>query len=235
MNLLTELQDLMSKQEPLSAELEYYLEENEDLGWPMLRHPLVFSVPHFDAMNALVNQRLREKKLAVNKARNTRRWDRFIFLHERPYRLDAFMSVEDILPDKKYWSLLGDIWTDSENIRQNMSEWRHLLSSHRPCRYAMMQQEERNVIKHDLPGEVTVYRGFPGRGIQHGFSWSTNPVVAKFFARRLAGKDEARNLVVGTVAKKDVIAYFDGRSEQEVVVLPENVTVTKLIELPDDQ
>ena len=39
MNLLTELQDLMSKQEPLSAELEYYLEENEDLGWPMLRHP----------------------------------------------------------------------------------------------------------------------------------------------------------------------------------------------------
>jgi hypothetical protein len=112
--------------------------------------------------------------------------------------------------------------------------WRNLLTADRPGREAMMDQEERHTLN-GLPTELTVYRGVGHSGVREGFSWTLDRQRAEWFARR-AAMVPARaevvepvelepQLVAGTVDRSDVIAYLDGREEQEIVALPEHVRV----------
>ena len=89
--LSKELQELMARQEELDPELEPWVDPDGPLG-PMLKHPLVYSILHTPGLNALVNAQLKAKTAAVRRARAEREWSRYIYLHERPYRLDAFRS-----------------------------------------------------------------------------------------------------------------------------------------------
>jgi hypothetical protein len=86
-----------------------------------------------------------------------------------------------------------------------------------------------------LPGDapITVYRGFSVDTRDQGLSWTTDKIRAKFFAKRFAGfgDREKAQLAIGRVMKTDVIGYLNGRSESEVVVLPENVDIVRIAEL----
>lgn len=221
---LDELEALLADRgAELDPELAAYLEEESLLGFPTIRHPLVYSVPHFS--NALANRQLAAKKEMVARARRQRDWSQYLYLHERPYRLDAFAAICYRLGDQKYWELLGSIWTDTENMYQNEQLWRDCLTAERRYRSRLMSVDERKALAHDIDKtDNTIYRGFSVPGREAGLSWTTNSVVAKSFARRAGlGKGEPRYLATGKVARKDIIAFFDGRSEYEVVVLPENV------------
>jgi hypothetical protein len=230
---LDRLHQLLETREDLDPELAAYLDTDGHFGWQMLRHPLVYSVPYMPQMNALHNEQLRRKTEELDRAIAARNYTRFVYLHERPYRIDAFRRLvffHDV-NDHEYWTLLGDIWTDTENLWQNVDVWRRCLTSPRPHRHDMMSADERACYVNVLPDEITVYRGYDERGTARGLSWTTNKIVAKFFARRLSEPGATLYLAQGTVDKADVLAYFDGRSEYEVVVLPENVRDIQVTEI----
>jgi hypothetical protein len=48
------------------------------------------------------NLRYREKLKAIDKAVAKRQWSKFVYLHERPYRLDAFMDIAGRLSNKNF-------------------------------------------------------------------------------------------------------------------------------------
>jgi uncharacterized protein len=131
----------------------------------------------------------------------------------------------ELLPRLKksrdYWKLLGDIWTDSENLYQIPSYLlRGLMSSGQPNRRYMMDDYERKIFRR-LPDEVRVYRGHS----QHnrlGFSWTIDIHMAWWFARRF-GLKRGDGVVTGLVSKDQIKALFLHRNEKEVVVLPEDV------------
>lgn len=231
---LKRLADLMNTQEDLDPELEEYYEDEGPMGFSCIRHPLVYSILHSPNQNAMVNAQLKAKQKALSKAFLEKQWSSYIFLHERPYRLDAFMAVCGKFTDEEYWHLLGSIWTDSENIRQNEMDWRLAMTSDRPGRDGMMDAEERAVLYEDLESEVEVHRGFCHPGRERGMSWTKNPVVAKFFARRLAQPGQTKYLATGRVRREHILVYFTGRSEEEIVVLPENVRDLTIIELTSE-
>lgn len=224
---LKQLQDMMSRQEDLEPELLDYYEDEGALGAPCIRHPLVYSILHGPNLNAMVNQQYRYKKEAVDRALKEEKWSTYIYLHERPYRIDAFNELceMEVFADShpEYWRLLGDIWTDSENVWQNEDLWRINLTTPWPGRHHMMTDDERGELAECLDDPIPVYRGFCRVGRDQGLSWTHNLVVAKFFARRFAMNGETQYIAAGQVAKKDVIAYFTGRSEYEIVALPESV------------
>lgn len=226
-----DLSQLLSQPpEPLIPELQMYFEDTGPLG-PCLRHPLVYSIIHHPQMNARANKCYYAKKKAISKAVDEQAWHTAIYLHERPYRLEAFMDVSSAMADDDYWEVLGSIWTDSENIWQNEDGWRDCLTSERPGRELMMHAEERAALLHDYDDVIHIYRGFQCRGRESGLSWTSNRITAKWFARRLAQPDDTQYLAEGFVNKEHVIAFFDGRSEQEMVVLPENIIDMKVIEI----
>lgn len=209
--------------EDLDPELEEWLEPSSTFGL-LLKHPLVYAIPYHKQMNQYVNQQYRIKKKAIELATRDNDWYTVLFLHERPYRLDAFRDIEDQLDNIQYWSLLADIWTDSENIRENYYEWEDMLTSERAGREHMMDVDEQEALA-DLPDIVTVYQGHTDQR-DDGWSWTTDLRVAERFARRFATLEEALPLVSeATVAKSNITAYLLGRSEHEVIVDPDHVYV----------
>ena len=143
MNTYPDLAELLGRQEELDPELAC-CETQSTIG-PVIKHPLLFAVPYAPVMNAMINEAFRAKKAAVAEAKNTGRWDHYLWLHERPYRVHAFARIAAQLDDCTYWEQLGRLWTDSENIFEAEALWLRLLTD--PARAAnrglMMTGEER--------------------------------------------------------------------------------------------
>lgn len=197
--------------EPLHPDLVPYLEKDGALG-AQLRHPLVYQVPLWS--NGSANAYYLQKKADLIDAVLHRKYSRIVFLHERPYRLDAFTKIASDLPDETYWSLLASIWTDTENAWQNLDEWRKLFNSNRPKRERLMDRDE--ILAHSsLPDTVTVYRGCQKGINEDGISWTLKRDKAEWFATRL-GKDGV--VLEKEIQKKDIIAVFTNRNEFEVIL-----------------
>lgn len=229
--------DLLGVQEDLDPELLECMFDDPIFG-SSIKHPLVFSIVHNPQMNAMYNAMLRQKKAALQRATEAQNWDSYVWLHERAYRLDAFMDIKDeIYKSEDYWSLLGSIWIDSENIWQNLEEWRLLFEEpERGYMEHFMSEDDRKVFtlpenKGGMPRTFPVYRGFNYDGGEDGFSWTIDRARAKWFARRLCTDDYRPMVATGTVSRKDVIGYMTGRDEQEIVVLPENVYAVEVSEV----
>jgi hypothetical protein len=206
-----------------------------------LRHPLVYSIMHHETMNAHANAQYTYKQEALAKALDKCNWSQYIWLHERPYRLDAFCSIAwRLAPTKLYWELLGEIWIDSENIFQNRDEWRELLEQtyddEKKHWHHMSRPEDRVVFtlppeKGGLLDHTLIYRGYSNEDGLDGFSWTLDRARAKWFARRRTSEGQTALVAEALVARADVLAYHTGRDEQEIVALPECVVVQKVQEV----
>lgn len=225
---IDKLHELMQKQEDLDPRLKPWTTMDGPFGMS-IKHPLVFSVMHSPQMNAMVNNALRKKLEMVDEAWNENKWGTYVFLHERPHRLDAFYEAAEFMDDETYWKLLGDIWIDSENIWQNEALWVEVLHSDRDERTSIMDEDDLKVHA-ELPADVEVYRGCNRDERIEGLSWTTDKEIARWFARRLylEGECDEPSVAVGRVARKNVIACFNGRNEKEVVALPEHVELDRI-------
>lgn len=218
--------------EALHADLFPYAEEAGDRGQAVwfLRSPLVYMVPIHDP--ALANEQYRLKLAALTRAANEADWHTWLFLHQRPYRVDALLQLMDEhqdLPPERFAQLAADVWTDSENIFENLEEWFYVFSvlNEPHVRRAMMAEEDQ-VTFDALPQRIAIYRGGL-RGLNdEGLSWTLDNAIARFFARRswLAHQHHQPVILRGTVLKDEVIAFFDAahRREREIVV-PDTATV----------
>jgi hypothetical protein len=206
--------------ENLSAELHPDLAAHvvKKGRWLWLHHPLVICVLDSDEI-ALANRQYTEKASEIDRALRNKSFETYVNLHERPYRLSAFLEVMDRLDDQRYWSLLGEIWTDSENIHQDRRDWRFVLSSKRSSRLSIMKEEEVEEFRR-LPDQVTVFRGTRYKSSVRGLSWTLDKDRAKWFANRFDYRGDAGFLAAATVAKCRVLAFFSGRDEAELVFIP---------------
>lgn len=221
-SLIDELAKTWNDPEPLHPDLEDHVQRRA--GLPFLHHPLMVMPLFAEQMNGMANQMYEHKSAEADQSLAERNWAKYLLLHEKPYRLDAFSEIAADMTDAEYWHHLASIWTTIENVWQFASEWRALLCAGRPGREHMMNSAERDRLA-AMPERVQVHRGFwhPSGGA--GLSWTTDPSRAEWFARRFCPQDATDPPVVrtGTVARTDIIALLDGRGEMEVVLLPENV------------
>lgn len=209
LDAVLEYAKVMASTEELHPDLQPYLEDGA-IGL-QLRHPLVYLVPLWS--NGHANALYEHKVKGVKDALANNKYSSYIFLHERPYRLDAFTLIQSKLSDTQYWSLLSDIWTDTENQWQGLNKWKQLLSSNRPSRHYLMNEEEFNLLQ-SLPDEVTIYRGCQAGINENGLSWSLNKKKAEFFANRF-GKEGI--ILERKIPKSNIIAFLNGRGESEVI------------------
>jgi hypothetical protein len=131
------------------------------------------------------------------------------------------------LTGNEYWTLVGSVWTDSENIRQSLSFWKRLWSSDAPGRHFAMNREER-VRFAEMPETISVWRGTSFKSSINGLAWTFDVEKAEWFARRFHRRKSF--IVWGQVEKDDVCAVFLRRNESEVVSA--RVRVETLTEIP---
>jgi hypothetical protein len=204
------LQRLMEIVEPLHPDLVPYFETDGALG-AQVRHPLVYQVPLWS--NGSANAYYLQKKKDLEKALEEKNFSQVVYLHERPYRLQAFTQIAHHLPDTKYWSILSGIWTDTENQWQNLREWKRLLSAKRSSRHYLMDESEVQLLN-SLPELVTIYRGCVKGLNEKGLSWTLDKAKAEFFANRFSKEGI---ILEREIPKSDIIAVLTGRGESEVI------------------
>ena len=213
MNNITEL---LAKKEELHPELKPYIVYSE-MKFPMLKHPLIFSLFYIEAENAMLNMRYKVQKERLEKYLDIDDITAYVFTYERPYRLSAFKEYIRLkkVTDDIYWSCLGSIWSDSENIWQEKRSWKHLLSSKRTQREFFMSPEEREIFS-SLPETFTVYRGHQEQN-EDGYSYTLSDEKAKWFAERF--KSKSSSVIEKVVNKSEVFAYLHDRNEQEIIII----------------
>jgi len=207
--------------EPLHPDLVPYLEESELLG-TILKHPMVFDVPHMPFMAWRCNDQYAYKQKALSRAMASHDWHSVIWLHERPYRRDALWAIRRKVTNQEYWNLVEMVWTDSENIWQWGSMVRKLLLCQRPDRRYIMNEEERAALA-AMPDTLTVYRGLTSRGTRLGWSWTLDRAKAEWFAARFTQEGQHKIVLTGTVPRSRVIAYFTRCNEEEIVADPRHI------------
>lgn len=230
MATIDELTELMHREEELDPELVPYLQDSELFG-RCLKHPLVFSIVHPPQMNAWANAQLKQKKEALREAKAAENWATVVWLHERPYRINAFMSICWHLDGPAYWELLGKVWTDAENQWQDRDAWTELLQADPEGRELMSSEGDARSVFELTPEQggllpmTRVYRGYCHDDGLDGCSWTLDKARARWFATRLRQDDDPpAKIASGLVAREHVIAYITDRDEAEIVCLPEHVT-----------
>ena len=135
------------------------------------------------------------------------------------YRLAFLKHIKDYLSLKDFSELLADAWVSSENPNQDANvSVRTLASWFRQADKKELMEEEDYAVYDALPETLTVYRGVAvGRNPQ-GLSWTANRSTAEWFAHRFDNEDNKGYIQVSSINKSHVLAYFNTRGEDEIVV-----------------
>jgi hypothetical protein len=212
MNQVEELmaQMVAEHSEPLHPDLVPYKETSKG-EWEMLRHPLVYQVPFHS--NGSANAQYAQKLKATKEALGSWNYNQYVFLHERPYRVEAFKKIQKQLGDVGYWRLLTQVWVDTENQYAYLNDWKKLLASDRRDRHYMMNEEDDQALR-SLPEEVTIYRGCQKGLNENGLSWTLDKSKAEFFANRFGKKGI---ILERKIPKSEIVALLTVRGETEVI------------------
>lgn len=135
------------------------------------------------------------------------------------YKLTFFKFISNYLSVKDYAEYLADAWTISENPNQDVNvslAQAERLFKKANKKYLMTAKEYK--IYSDLPDTFTVYRGVAVRRNPKGMSWTRNKSTAAWFASRFDTDEERGYIQSATAHKKDVLAYFNSRNEDEIVI-----------------
>lgn len=210
----------IAKSAGLHPDLAESLEETPFGIW--VKHPLLISPLFYHPEGVeMLNQGLQAKREGVMAAIRSGNWLQVIWLHERPWRPDV-LATKVPAELAEFWDLASRVWTDTEFPHAREALWRDLFT--RPDAHKMMDEEEREFFS-GLPDIVEIYRG-AAKGIgEKGFSWTLDRQRAEWFSRRFTSGDDEAIVLEGVVSKKNIIAYISGRNEEEILVLPEKVTI----------
>jgi hypothetical protein len=189
-----------------------------------LRHPLV-TRPYNARFNGLYNRQYQDRVAALRQAKASRNWERFVWLHERPYRVTEFRRIARRLDDDQYWRMLAQVWVDAGESFAQRELWTELWTADRYYREQVMTDDEHDalaILPESSPGLVTIYRGCADAETINGLSWAVSRRQASAYATRFATPDQTPVVATATIAKSDVQAYFVERkpNEAEIVALP---------------
>ena len=199
--------------EPLREELQPYMWKDGPLG-PCIKHKWVNEMTHIPGV---ANQLFEAKQEIADEAVKQSNWFLFVFTHERPWRVDALreLLVENHLGihDPEFQRITRQVWTDSENIYQNLAFWGAIFDCHDGHHWMDEDERAQLQVMRGTEQHLLLYRGECNDG---GYSWTLSKATAKFFADR--GVNEATGIVRhASVDSRDVFAYLD-TGESEILV-----------------
>lgn len=171
-------------------------------------------VPYYDVYN---EEDLNKVRSMLKKTIDTTKdYRHFAIIVNKPYLLTFFKYTKDFLSNEDYSKFLSTVWTYTEypNNDTNVST-RELLSYFNKSDKSILMSKDELEAYNKLDSVIAVYRGVkPGAKVR-ALSWTTDKKVAKWFADRY---EKNGKVYMAVIDKKDVLAYFLGRNEYEVVV-----------------
>jgi hypothetical protein len=178
----------------------------------------------------MIKNRIAEK---IAEYRRQKDWNFFFTSIDGHEQQEAFLEVYEEMSPRDYWKYLGEI-IQEESIYND--ELKKLLTNENKdlsLRGLLMSDKDKEIY-HTLPPNLLIYRGANESAPDQGWSWSLSEKIAHFFANRF----HKGVVIKGECERKDVIAYFGVRNEQEILIpfnKVKNIRVLKRIENTDIQ
>jgi hypothetical protein len=148
-------------------------------------------------------------------------FDMFIaFDQEEALRI--LITKYDEFSDCEYWNNLSNIYTLLVGNREKIPLLKKAFQLEKGESDCLMTEQEKSFLG-NLPDEVKIYRGMSyeeSESGDYGLSWTLDKSRAEFFAfdhPDAAFAPEEKTVVEKTVSKDEIIAYFSGRDEEEVI------------------
>lgn len=146
----------------------------------------------------------------------------------KSYRLTFLKFIKEHLSRKDMSELLAHAWVSSENPNQDVNvPIETSVKWFREANKKVLMTKEDYEYYNSLPQTITAYRGVAVGRNPKGLSWTCNLKTAEWFANRfnIGGKVGYVQSVV--VDKSCVLAYFNTRDEDELVldILSKNISI----------
>lgn len=142
----------------------------------------------------------------------------------KPYALTFLKFASESLSFEDFSKILNDAWVMSENPNcdANVSKDELVKFFKVADPEHLMTQEERKRLN-ELDDTVTIYRGVTSYNADnvYALSWTLEYEKAYWFAHRF---NEDGTVYRARIDKKNILAFFNGRSEAEVIVDPKDLT-----------
>lgn len=143
----------------------------------------------------------------------------FVYM-DRQYRIDAYSSIFEFIPDNKKYELFIDayIMPDIGLVKPKIIS---KIFELRPKELAQFLKEMA-----DDKGYITIYRGESAEStkVQRALSWTLDRNTGIWFAKRLDSSD-AGYLYTAKVHINNVIAYITDREEEEILIQYKDVEI----------
>lgn len=153
-------------------------------------------------------------------------------LLNKPYALTFLKFAEPYLSREDMSKILSCAWVMSENPNAdaNMNK-RQLLSLFRSADPSVLMDEDERRELDSLPSTVTVYRGVTPYNEKNvkALSWTLNYETAIWFATRFG---ECGSVYKAQVNKENILAFFKGRNEAEVIIDPRHLMDLEQMDSP---
>lgn len=148
----------------------------------------------------------------------------------------AIFHLHDQMEFSEWLTLLGEFWTDSDNVGVYKDDliWilREWLDEPESVIPELMNADEKEAFAR-LRDKITIHRGC-GPINKLGISWSLNREIATRFPFSQRYHTDQPLLLTATISKDRVAALKLGRAEQEVIVidLPEEAWTEESLSFP---
>lgn len=135
------------------------------------------------------------------------------------YRLTFLKHIRQYLSKEDKDKLLANAWVNSENPNQDSNvSLRTAASWFRQANKKYLMDIDEYAYYMKLPQILTIYRGVSVGRNPMGLSWTWSLDTAKWFAHRFDTQDKHGYVQMATIDKSEILAYFNGRDEDELVV-----------------
>ena len=197
-------------------------------GHAMLKHPWV-NQP-FSIMVGQANHQYAAKWRIAKEEIANRNW--FVLLHivvERPWRLETLIrrAKRGYFTAEELKDLTAGAWTDGEMIASNVG-FGACIDLFEISGFVTDSEDD---SWDKLPDPLTVYRGIDAEyGDANGLAWTLSLERARWFSHYGVQGDSGGEVYRTEICKADVLGYFTGRSEEEIVLNPWNVEIEWLEE-----
>lgn len=159
--------------------------------------------------NQMISQR--EKWIDEEKS-----FSKLCMMINKPYRLFFLYLNQDNITKDEFAKQLKQIWIDTEfpNADKNVSVHELLKMFHKADINYLMTTKEKEMLD-NLPEQVKIYRGSFRDNNYNALSWTLDYDKAHWFATRF---DKEGYVFEAMIDKKNIIAYFNDRNEDEVII-----------------
>lgn len=155
----------------------------------------------------------------VPNAKDSRVINELLKYEGTPDAITNFARVCHLLTPYSYWFVLGTLWV-SYSGWSDLRLWKRLFKGIHPSRETSLMKPSELVEYRQLPDVITAYRAHR-IGEADWISYTLSPEIAARFAR----ERDVMTVTEYQLRKRDVIALFLRRGEQELLMLrPDRAT-----------